>query len=146
MLYTVPMNIIDPLGVPAAPQETLQVLMPLLEQAELSSARLTLVTDRQGDRENCGYAAVLKIQTDILVTAHAFGPRFGQEGAEALATLVNWATEHNVAVFETVLNPSDFTRVIAEPDQDELAALTAASNPTDPNIYTKMPEAKDPWE
>ena len=40
---------------------------------------------------------------------------------------------------ETVLNPSDFVRVVAEPDADEIARLIAASNPSDPRIYTVLP-------
>ena len=75
-----------------------------------------------------------------VVTATAFGPRFGRAGAQALADLVVWATNQNLPVRETVLNSSDFSRVLAEPNAREVAHLVASSNPSDPGIYTRLPE------
>ena len=138
------MQIADPLGVPGAPLETLNAVMTRFEGSELSGGRLILVTDRQGDRVRAGYAALVVTGKGEaaagVVTATAFGPRFGRAGAQALADLVVWATNQNLPVRETVLNSSDFSRVLAEPDAREVAHLVASSNPSDPGIYTRLPE------
>ncbi|GHF55034.1 hypothetical protein HNQ07_003431 [Deinococcus metalli] len=137
------MNVADPLGVPGAPQETLNAVMARVEGSELTGGRLILVTDRQGERPRAGYAALLVTGqgagASAVVTAAAFGPRFGAAGAQALSALVRWAEGQNLPVRETVLSASDFTRVLAEPDADEVAHLVASSNPSDPGIYTVRP-------
>ncbi|PNY81970.1 DUF3197 domain-containing protein [Deinococcus koreensis] len=138
------MQIADPLGVPGAPLETLNAVMTRFEGSELSGGRLILVTDRQGDRARASYAALVvtgkQANAAAVVTAAAFGPRFGRVGAQALADLVVWATGQALPVCETVLNSSDFSRVLAEPDAREVAQLVASSNPSDPAIYTRLPE------
>lgn len=138
------MQIADPLGVPGAPLETLNAVMTRFGGSELSGGRLILVTDRQGERTQAGYAALVVTgrppAASAVVTAAAFGPRFGRVGAQALADLVDWATGQGLPVRETVLGASDFSRVLAEPDAREVAQLVASSNPSDPGIYTRLPE------
>lgn len=137
------MQIADPLGVPGAPHETLNAVMAYLEHHRAGGAagQLILVTDRQGDRGHAGYAAVLIAGPVVTVAAQAFGPRFGPAGMEALEQLVRWAQAHKWPVRETVLNVSDFTRVIDEPETAEIRRLMAASNPSDPGIYLVWPAA-----
>ncbi|MFC4638627.1 DUF3197 domain-containing protein [Deinococcus hohokamensis] len=129
---------LDPLGVPGAPVETLNAALPRLQALSSAGGRLLLVTDWQGRRPQARYGAVLlpAAGQDPLVLAAAFGPRFGPAGSQALEQLVRWAQGHGLTLRETVLNPSDFTRVLEEPDTEELRHLVAASNPTDPAIYT----------
>ena len=140
------MQIADPLGLAGAPQETLNAVLAHLEQhvpADVGGAagQLILVTDRQGERERAGYAAVLMVGRVVTVVANAFGPRFGPAGMQALEQLVRWAQGQDWPVRETVLNASDFTRVIDEPDAEEVGKLVAASNPSDPGIYLVWPAA-----
>jgi hypothetical protein len=144
------LQVSDPLGVPGAPQETWGAVQAHLEGAARAGGRLILVTDRQGDRLNAAYAALIVQNGQAVIAAPAFGPRYGRPGAEALAELVRWAQERNWPVRETVLNSSDFVRVLAEPDAEEIGRLIAASNPSDPGIYTTLPKLKpvdeDGWE
>lgn len=144
-----PMQIADPLGVPGAPHDTLNAVMAHLEQHSSEEAgQLILVTSRQGDRDHAGYAAVLIAGSVVTVAANAFGPRFGRAGMEALEQLVRWAQDHEWLVRETVLNASDFTRVIDEPEAAEIRKLMAASNPSDPGIYLVWPAAwkEERWQ
>ncbi|GGL89464.1 hypothetical protein GCM10010840_29460 [Deinococcus aerolatus] len=147
------MQIADPLGLPGAPQETLNAVLAHLEQHPSGGAggpagQLILVTDRQGERDRAGYAAVLIVGSVATVVATAFGPRFGRPGMEALVQLVHWAQEREWMVRETVLNSSDFTRVIDEPDAAEVGRLVAASSPSDTGIYLVWPAAwkEESWQ
>jgi hypothetical protein len=148
------MQIMDPLGLPGAPQDTLRALLTRLEGAEWAGAgraggALILITDRQGERLSARYAALLTGREEALLTAPAFGPAYGEAGTRALVELTHWAQARNLPVRETVLNASDFVRVLAEPDGTEVARLIAASNPSDPGIYTAVPRrrpARDAWE
>ncbi|CAM3990578.1 DUF3197 domain-containing protein [Deinococcus marmoris] len=150
MNTTASLQIADPLGVPGAPQETLTAMMAHLERFHSGGAvgQLILVTDRQGDRDRAGYAVVLIAGPVVTVAAQAFGPRYGQPGMQALEQLVRWAQDHEWLVRETVLNGSDFTRVIDEPDAGEIRKLVAASNPSDPGIYLVWPAAwkEERWQ
>lgn len=142
----------DPLGVPGAPQETLRAVLAHFESGhggsvDLPGGRLILVSDRQGEREHARYAALVTAGREVVVTVPAFGPRYGAAGTEALAVLTRWAGERGLPVRETVLNPSDFVRVLAEPGDDEVARLIAASNPSDPGIYLVRPKPpRDDWD
>ena len=149
------MNIADPLGTPGAPQDTWQAMQRRLDevnqnQADPQRARLILVTDRQGDRLHAGYAALVTLgqgegETAVL-SAPAFGPRYGEAGQQALTELVRWAEQAGLATRETVLSSGDYQRVLAEPEAQEVAALIAASNPADPAIYTTpLPRREDDW-
>lgn len=132
------MQIADPLGVPGAPAETLEALLGRFAGSDLSGARLLFITDRQGERALARYAALVTVGREAVLTAAAFGPQFGEEGRAALRALARWAQERGLGnVKETVLSPSDFTRVIGEPGADEVARLLAAANPSDLNIYLK---------
>ena len=132
------MHIADPLGVPGAPAETLEALTARFTGSDLTGARLTLITDDQGRREAARYAALVTVGEEAVLTAAAFGPRFGDAGTRALRLLAAWARDHGLEnVKETVLNPSDFTRVVGEPDAAEVAHLIAAANPSDLGIYLK---------
>ncbi|WP_051517066.1 DUF3197 domain-containing protein [Deinococcus phoenicis] len=133
------MHIMDPLGVPGAPLETLHAVLSRLEGLERPGGRLILITDRQGDRAHARYAALLTAGEEAILAAPAFGPRYGAAGIQALAELTRRAQERGWPVRETVLNASDFVRVLAEPDGDEVARLIAASAPSDPAIYTTPP-------
>lgn len=136
------MHIAEPLGVPGAPLETLQAVLAVLSRLEGADApgRLILVTDRQDERLQARYGALLTCGGEALVTAPAFGPAYGPAGTQALADLARWAQERGWPVRETVLPASDFVRVLAEPDADEVARLIAASSPSDPAIYTTLPK------
>ncbi|WP_189007831.1 DUF3197 domain-containing protein [Deinococcus malanensis] len=129
---------LDPLGVPGAPLETLNAALSGAQTLDLSGGWLLLVTDWQGHRPMARYGAVvLPAAGEPLVLTAAFGPRFGPAGAEALAQLVTWAQEQGLTLRETVLSPSAFMQVLEEPDHEEIRHLVAASNPTDPGIYTR---------
>ena len=142
------MNIADPLGVPAAPLDTWQALQARLNDADLTGARLILITDRQGERPRAGYAALVTLgrgeAEEAILSAPAFGPRYGAAGAAALAELVRWADAAGIRPTETILGSGDFQRVLAEPGADEVAALIAATNPADPAIYTTPQPATEP--
>lgn len=143
------MHIADPLGVPGAPLETLQAVKNHFGEASLPGGRLILVTDRQDDRARARYAALVTVGPEVVMSAPAFGLAFGAAGEGALADLMRWADERSLPVRETVLNASDFVRVLAEPDAGEVARLVAASNPSDPGIYTAKPPRRrnaDEWE
>lgn len=129
---------LDPLGVPGAPVDTLNAALARVQTLSWQGGRLLLVTDWQGRRAQARYGAVLLPAAGQapLVLAAAFGPRFGPAGSQALEGLVRWAQAQGLAVRETVLSPGDFTRVLEEPDTEELRQLNVASNPTDPAIYT----------
>ncbi|WP_019588741.1 DUF3197 domain-containing protein [Deinococcus apachensis] len=142
------MHIADPYGVPGAPLETLHAILSRLEGMNRAGGRLILISDRQGDRPATRYAALLTLGDEALITAPAFGPEYGVAGAQALADLTRWAQGRGWPVRETILPPPDFVRVLAEPDEDEVARLIAASNPSDPAIYTTPPKPRpaDDWE
>ncbi|MEW6421849.1 MAG: DUF3197 domain-containing protein [Deinococcota bacterium] len=143
------MHIAEPFGVPGAPLETLQAVLSHLADAGAANGRLILITDRQDERLQARYGALLTFGGKALVTAPAFGPAYGPEGLQALAELTRWAQERGWPVRETVLSASDFVRVLAEPEEAEVARLIAASNPSDPAIYTTPPKpARDEnqWE
>lgn len=137
------MHIADPLGVPGAPFETLHAITGSVDPAQ---ARLILLTDRQGERISARYAAMIVSghgpQAAVSMSALAFGPHFGESGALALADLAHWASSHDLPIRETVLNAPEFNRVVAEPNAHEIAALIAASNPSDAGIYTTLPRKK----
>lgn len=140
----VSMNITEPLGIPGAPNETLEAV---LVNVPAEASRLIMLTDTQGDRLHAGYAALLVTghgdDAIARITAPAFGPRYGEAGTVALVALGHWAASNGLPIRETVLNSSDFNRVIAEPDAQEVAALIAASNPSDVGIYTTEPKKQD---
>lgn len=142
------MQIADPFGVPGAPLETLHAILSQLEGVNRGGGRLILISDRQGDRPATRYAALFILGDEALITAPAFGPEYGAVGAQALADLTRWAQERGWPVRETILPPPDFVRVLAEPDEGEVARLIAASNPSDPAIYTTLPKRRtaDEWE
>jgi len=154
------MHVADPFGVPGAPLETLRAVLSYLEgqpgvgdvAGPEEHGRLILITDRQDEWPHGRYAALLTLGEEALVTAPAFGGAFGVGGADALRQLVDWVVGRGWAVRETVLNASDFTRVLAEPGEGEVRHLIAASNPSDPAIYTaqqkprKGGERADDWE
>ncbi|MBB5234918.1 DUF3197 domain-containing protein [Deinococcus budaensis] len=144
------MHILDPLGLPGAPLETQRDLLAHLgAEARAGGGTLTLITDGQGVRTAARYAALVTRGDEALLTAAAFGPAYGEAGRQALADLARLAQARGWPLRETVLNPSDFVRVLAEPDAAEIARLIAASNPSDPAIYTAQPKVKpreDAWE
>lgn len=144
------MRVLEPLGLPGAPLETHRELMSLLGAGaapSLPPATLYLIADWQGVRDASRYAALITRGQEALVTAPAFGPGYGPAGAGVLAELVGWAQAQGWPVRETVLNPSDFVRVLAEPDAGEVARLIAASNPSDPRIYTARPKRQpEVWQ
>lgn len=146
------MKVHDPIGIASAPRETWQALQEHLDAvtAPHDNPRLVLVTDRQGDRQNAAYAALIKLghgeNETALLSAPSFGPRFGELGVEALAELVRWAESQQFNIKETVLSAGDFQRVLAEPDEHEVKALFAACNFTDPAIYTTpQPRVEQDW-
>ncbi|GMA14107.1 DUF3197 domain-containing protein [Deinococcus metallilatus] len=144
------MHIAEPFGVPGAPLETLHAVLARLEDTGAADGRLILITDRQGERLQARYAALLTFggEAEAIITAAAFGPAYGPAGAQALADLTRWTQARGWPVRETVLSASDFVRVLAEPDVDEVERLIAASNPSDPAIYTtlpKPPREEDEW-
>ncbi|WP_084050244.1 DUF3197 domain-containing protein [Deinococcus hopiensis] len=149
------MHVADPFGVPGAPLQTLHAVLTYLEGQPDSRAagaaeghgRIILITDRQEERPDRRYAALLTLGGEALITAPAFGPAFGEAGGLALKELVDWAQGRGWGVRETVLNASDFTRVLAEPSEGEVRHLIAASNPSDPAIYTTLPKPgkRDDW-
>ncbi|MFC4456466.1 DUF3197 domain-containing protein [Deinococcus sonorensis] len=128
-------TIADPLGLTGAPALTLQALQARFEGADLRGARLILLTDRQGERLQARYAVLVEASGERVLTAAAFGPHYGKAGMEALRRLAQWGDAQGLPVRETVLNASDFNRVVAEPDAEEVGRLVAASNPSDYGIY-----------
>lgn len=140
------MRVLEPLGLPGAPLETHRELMALLG-ASGGHATLHLISDWQGVRDASRYAALITRGEEAVVTVPAYGPGYGPAGAGALAELVEWTQAQGWPVRETVLNPSDFVRVLAEPDAGEVARLIAASNPSDYRIYTVLPQHQpEEWQ
>lgn len=144
------MKIADPLGVPGAPLETWEELKARLNDEDIRGARLVMVTDRQGDRPHAGYGVLLTLRRgdaeEGVVTVAAFGPRYGESGVQALTELITWAHHNELILRETVLPSGDFTRFLAEPDEREVRALLAASNPADPGLYVPLPgRDSDDW-
>lgn len=132
------MHLSDPLGVPGAPQETLRALTTRFEGSDLSGARLTLITDRQGHREAARYAALVQVGPEMVLSVPAFGPHYGPAGQVALQQLARWGQDQGIEnLKETVLNGSDFNRVLAEPSEAEVARLVAAASPSDYGIYLR---------
>ncbi|WP_027482786.1 DUF3197 domain-containing protein [Deinococcus pimensis] len=130
------MLISDPLGVVGAPLETLAELRAAVGDRSLAGGTLVLVTDRQGERGRGAYGALLWVDAQLWLTVASFGPRFGEDGARALSDLVRWAGEGGItAIRETVVPVPQFNRVLREPDEAELRAVIAASNPSDAGIY-----------
>lgn len=141
------MRVLEPLGLPGAPLETHRELMDLLGTESGPAATLYLIADWQGVRDASRYAALITRSDEAVVTVPAYGPGYGPAGAGALAELVEWTQAQGWPVRETVLNPSDFVRVLAEPDAGEVARLIAASNPSDPRIYTVLPRHQpEEWQ
>lgn len=136
------MNVHDPLGLPGAPLETHRELMALLAAQGEGPATLYLISDGQAERDAARYAALVTWGDEAVVTMPAYGPAYGPAGAKALAELVAWTQARGWPVRETVLNPSDLVRVLAEPDAEEVARLTAASNPSDPRLYGARPQSE----
>lgn len=142
------MHIADPYGVPGAPLETLHAILAQLEGVNRADGRLILISDHQGDRPATRYAALFTLGGEALITAPAFGAEYGAAGAQALAELTRWVQGRGWPVRETILPPHDFVRILAEPDEGELARIIAASNPSDAAIYTTLPRPRpvDDWE
>jgi|GEM_PF-143395 len=129
------MQISEPVGVPGAPKETLEALESVLERLP-HKARILLITDIQGHRSNARYAALFLFGGEGVLSREAFGPRYGPEGILALDTLVRTLLERGFEDFkECVVMPSDFGRLMQEPEGLELERLLSSANPTDPNIY-----------
>lgn len=142
-----PSPLADTLGTPGAPGSTLEALKRHFQDSEpsgLSGDRLILLTDTQGHRSRARYAALLTQEggtgeaRTAVITAPAFGPHYGPQGAAALRELAHWGQERELPVRETVLNRPDFNRVVEEPDAEEVERLVAASNPSDYGIYTTL--------
>ncbi len=128
---------LDMIGVAGAPEATLQALLGRFQEADLTGARLILLTDRQGERSVARYAALIdRPGGPRVLSAPAFGPHFGAGGTAALLELAEWAQHHNLPLRETVLGGPQFNRLADGPDPAELLQLIAASNPSDIGIYT----------
>lgn len=144
MLYTDAMSIDEPLGVPGAPYETLQAVQDAFRSDEVTGGQLIMITDQHGRRDQAQYAALIRVPGHATeLTGPAFGPQFGEAGLHALRDLAVWADVHGLVVKETVLSPGDFTRLIGEPDEQEIMRLIAAANPADVGIYTTLPRKQD---
>lgn len=133
------MQISEPIGVPGAPTDTLAAFLTAVRHLDLDHAKLIFLTDTQGDRQHARYAALLVRGQEAMLSAAAFGPTFGSQGILCLKELGDWATQQGVPTRETLMNPSDFVRVLDEPEPAEIARLIAASNPADTRIYTTLP-------
>ena len=100
---------LDMIGVAGAPEATLQALLGRFQEADLTGARLILLTDRQGERSVARYAALIdRPGGPRVLSAPAFGPHFGAGGTSALLELAGWAQHHDLPLRETVLGgPAD---------------------------------------
>jgi Protein of unknown function (DUF3197) len=133
---TNPTEPLDPIGTPGASMQTLEDLKLAAKNFDFTRTTVTLITDWQDRRENARYAFMLHQGPKTLLTGEAFGPRYGRAGQEALANLVAWLVERGATNFkESILAPSEFSRVLEEPNPANLQRLAASANPTDPNIY-----------
>lgn len=142
--YTTLMKIDEPLGVPGAPLDTLQAVQDVFTSDKVTQGQMILITDQHGRRDQAQYAALIRVPGHATeLTAPAFGPQFGEAGVQALRDLAVWADTHGLIVKETVLSPGDFTRLVGEPDEQEIMRLIAAANPADIGIYTTLPRRLD---
>ena len=129
------MKISEPIGTPGAPKETLEDLANVLERLP-TSAKVLLITDIQGHRSHARYAVLFLHGSEGALSREAFGPRYGPEGILALDTLVRTLLERGINDFkECVVMPSDFGRLMQEPEGLEFERLISSANPTDPNLY-----------
>ena len=128
---------LEPIGVQGASGETLEAVLRAVKNLHLERAQVTLVTDWQDRRERARYAVFVREGEHRVLSADAFGPRYGEAGGKALADLVNALTDRGANNFkESVLSPHEFSQALEYPDEAMIMKITANANPTDPSIYT----------
>lgn len=130
------MNRIETTGWNGAPDETLALVASVLRSFDLGAAQVVLVTDWQDRRASQRYALLVQSGTRTLVSAAAFGPRFGERGTSGLESLVRGLLDRGATNFkESVIAPHEFGRMLEEPTADEFRELLASANPVDPLLY-----------
>lgn len=123
-------------GLEGAPDETLGAVTSALKPFDLSAATVVLVTDWQDRRPDQRYSVLVQEGARTLVSADAFGPRFGAPGTRALTALVRFLLDRGAVNFkESVIAPHEFGRLMDEPSGDDRRRLLAIANPVDPLIY-----------
>jgi hypothetical protein len=129
-------ELLDPVGMQGAPQETLAALKIAVRGMDLERAIVTLVADWQDRRASARYAVMLRENGRTVLSEDAFGGRYGALGVTGLAQLVDWLTEAGASDFkESIVAPHEFNRLLEHLDAHGVQKLIANANPTDPEIY-----------
>jgi hypothetical protein len=126
----------DTWGAQGRPRETLAALAQPLKSLNAETTTVVLVTDWQGSRENANYALFAHDKGQTVVSADAFGPRYGATGVAALRELVEGLQNRGAENFkEAILAPHEFNRLLEEPSAAMILRLLAIANPIDVALY-----------
>ncbi|WP_457637874.1 DUF3197 domain-containing protein [Oceanithermus sp.] len=123
-------------GFKGMPEKTLEALEPKLKKLHFPSMTVVIVTDHQGDRQRARYRVLLVAGKRVFFTEEAFGPGLGEEGARALATLINKLRQAGVRRFkEATLPPDVYENLDDLPADKALERILASAGLADPKLY-----------
>ncbi len=132
-------TILEPIGLQGSPAETLEAVTQALKGFDIRQAVVIIIADWQDRRETARYAVLIRSHDQIVLTQDAFGPRYGQAGAEALTKLIMGLVERGAVQFkESVLAPHEFARLLEYPDARALLQIAANANPAGPELYVPL--------
>ena len=132
-------TLLEPVGLQGSPTETLEAVTHALKGFDIKHAVVTMIADWQDRRESARYAVLVKSHDHTVLSEDAFGPRYGQAGAEALAKLISGLVDRGAVNFkESVLAPHEFSRLLEYPDAHALLQITANANPAGPDLYVPL--------
>ncbi|WP_457630069.1 DUF3197 domain-containing protein [Oceanithermus sp.] len=124
------------IGFKGMPEKTLEALESRLKKLHFPSMTVVMVTDSQGDRQKARYRVLLVAGKHVFFTEEAFGPGFGEEGAEALARLVRRLRDAGVRRFKEATLPPDVYEALDEmPPDKALQRVLASAALADPRLY-----------
>ncbi len=132
------MGPMETIGYKGLPKETLAQLEPKLKKLHFPSLKVIFVTDRQGQRSDVRYRVFLVGGKHAFLTEEAFGPGYGESGAEAMAQLVQRLERGGAtpgAFKEAVLPPDVYDALDAMDEGILRKRLLANANPADPALF-----------
>ncbi len=130
------MGSMEIVGFKGMPEKTLEALEPKLKKLHFPSMTVVIVTDHQGDRQRARYRVLLVAGKRVFFTEEAFGPGLGEEGARALATLINKLRQAGVRRFkEATLPPDVYENLDDLPADKALERILASAGLADPKLY-----------
>jgi hypothetical protein len=126
----------ETLGTTGQPRETLAALVTPLKSLNAATTTVVLVTDWQGRRESAHYALFAHDKGQTVISADAFGPRYGATGVAALRELIESLQNRGAENFkEAILAPHEFNRLLDDPSKAMILRLLAIANPSDVALY-----------